>query len=194
MKNLFLFLILALGFATSCATDTVDSMDAATATQELLAPTPVPPGHPPPIYLRSSALAPVLGVPPGSGDAFDPLVCTEYGCDSEGNYCSYFPSGCGGDGGGGGGGCSIGDDGIGAQWGCGGGGGVQCQTSQAQTGQYCRWATCLDSVSSGYTGILRKQYTQTTTCSDGSTDYVYWSEDVEDPATCPITQGCWWYD
>lgn len=45
-------------------------------------------------------------------------ICTEYGCDSEGNYCSYFPTGC--DGSSGGGGTGGGDGGGG-----GGGGGAE---------------------------------------------------------------------
>lgn len=183
MKKLIMILCLSLIWM-GCATSDVET--AATA-DEIGTVTPVTP-----VIIRSSATDPILGVAPGSGGAFDPQVCTEYGCDSEGRNCSYFPSGCGGDGGGGGGGCSIGNDGIGAQWGCGGGGGgVQCQTGSAVvTSTYCLVQACLDGWP-GETGYRRTHYSQTTTCSDGSIDSVYWSSDVWDPAGCPRAQFCW---
>lgn len=191
MKNLIASLFVCLLWTMgACATEEVATPDASEVEQPLIPmPIGVIPIDSPVTIIRSSATSPILGVPPGSGGAFDPQLCTEYpiGCDPETGACSYFPSGCGqgGGGGGGGGGCFVG--GISAQWGCGGGGGgVQCQTgSAANTGQYCERVGSIQTTN----GYLIKRWEQVTTCSDGSSDTSVWYTSEYDPATC--RPGCW---
>lgn len=112
-------------------------------------------------------------------------ICTEYACDSEGNNCSYFPSGCG---------TGNSDPGGGGGYGGGGGGGASCHTETVCAAWECEYDEELchyDSDGSDYylwgmTGYLTQQCITTTYCSTG-----YWSSEVEQvrgayrPLECP---------
>ncbi len=189
-------LILCLGlFVLGCATDddqaphaplSSDVLDAITA-HELGVVTPidiVP-------LVRSSATEPILGVPPGSGGAFDPLLCTEYpiGCDPETGACSYFPSGCGQGGGGPGGGeggCSIGD-GVGTQSGCSGGGGGGCTAWVEDVHNwYCEtvWNAGVSPPTYYNTGWLIRYHVWSRTCN-GVSESSWVPETYWNPSSCP---------
>jgi hypothetical protein len=182
----FLTLLLLLVFA-SCAVDEAPPPDASAAIEQKIGTvTPVAP-----VIIRSSATEPVFGVPPGSGGAFDPLLCTEYpiGCDPETGACSYFPSGCGQGGGGPGGGeggCSIGD-GIGTQSGCSGGGGGGCTAWVEDVHNwYCEtvWNAGVSPPTYYNTGWLIRYHVWSRTCN-GVSESSWVPETYWNPSSCP---------
>lgn len=103
-------------------------------------------------------------------------ICTEYGCDSEGNYCSYFPSGCDGSSGGGGSGG-------------GGGGGGSCYV----WGPYCTPWECETRVNRAFcgdymldnNGYKSRSCTTSTICDNGDAWENTYSERVLDRSACP---------